>query len=377
VRKKSSLFLQAGNFLDEDWAVVKIGFDLRMVDNSGIGSTIRGFLNNLKEDQFKQLVLLTPPHWRNPYPCQSIEVPYGIYSLGQHFFYSHFLKKQRFSLFHMPHFDVPFFYSHPFIATVHDLIHVLFPEYSTKRLTKIYSSILLKKISRRAKKIIVVSENTKEDLINFSPESEPKIEVVPPGVDGRFFRPADEKITDVLIKYNLKPGYLLYVGNLRKSKNTEGLLKSYKILKSQWVHCPPLVLVGRNFLKRTLGFPPDGVKILGEVLEADLPALYAGAGIFVFPSFYEGFGLPPLEAMACGVPVLVSNRASLPEVCGEAAEYMDPTDIPQMAGKMESLLKSEDRRKKMSEAGLANVKRFTWEESAKRIWKIYEEVALN
>ncbi|MCB4757457.1 MAG: glycosyltransferase family 4 protein [Elusimicrobia bacterium] len=345
-----------------------------MVDHSGIGSTIRGFLDHLTKEQFARLVLISKPGWKNPYPCQVIEVPYPIYSLSSHWAYSKFLNNRRPVLFHMPHYDVPYFLKRPFVATVHDLIHFRFPQYSTQPFSKLYSGLLLKHVVGRARKIITVSNNTKADLIQTFPKSADKIVVIYPGIDDGF-KPAPEiQIQTVLNKFNLKKGYLLYVGNLRASKNTTGLIEAYLSLRKTNPEIPQLVLVGKNSLKNFKDNFPPGILHLGEVNHEDLPSIYSGASIFIFPSLYEGFGLPPLEAMACGVPVIVSNRASMPEVCAQAAFFVNPESLESIREGMTTLLNNPNMRKELVQKGFKNINRFSWESFTQKSWAVYENI---
>jgi glycosyltransferase involved in cell wall biosynthesis len=229
-------------------------------------------------------------------------------------------------------------------------------------------------VVKRAKKIIVVSENTRKDLIKLYPEAENKSTVIHPGIDNNLKPVPIEQSRECLVRLGIKKDYLLYVGNLRGIKNTSRLLKAYSLLRKKRRECPDLVLVGRNFFKKSELFPP-GVFHLGEVKREDLASLYSRALLFVFPSFYEGFGLPPLEAMACGTPVVTSKVASLPEVCGDAAEYVDPYSEQSIIHGIETLLDSSSRRDSLRKMGFENVKRFDNKKFAREIWKIYEEAS--
>src|SRR5258706_406177 len=355
---------------------IRVGLDVRMIENSGIGTTIRELLDHWDETQKKHLTLFGSFDWTESCPSVRVKVSFPIYSLRQHWEYPRILNSHPLTFFHMPHYDVPLGYKKPFVATVHDLIHVLFPQYSTKPFSRIYSQFLLKHVAKNAKRIIVVSENTKKDLLQLFPEAASKTVRIYSCVDSNF-QPIEGYLRQqTLKKYNLKQGYLLYVGNLRKSKNTMGLLKVYEMLRFMRSFCPDLVLVGKNFYPEfKKGIFQKGVRHIGSVDREDLPALYSGASLFVFPSLYEGFGLPPLEAMACGTPVAVSNVASLPEVCGEAAAYFDPNSTQDVVKKINELLDLTSARKKLVEKGFENIKRFDLKKYAADVWNLYEEVA--
>jgi glycosyltransferase involved in cell wall biosynthesis len=164
------------------------------------------------------------------------------------------------------------------------------------------------------------------------------------------------------------------VGNIRGSKNVSGLLKAYLSFRQTVKDPPELVLVGKNLLPEYEAGFPAYVRALGVVETADLPPLYSGAVAFIFPSLYEGFGLPPLEAMACGTPVLSSYRASLPEVCDEAALYFDPLSMDSMVRAMTGVVGSDEQRKKMSAMGLVQSKKFSWSNFVDQTWQVYEDV---
>jgi glycosyltransferase involved in cell wall biosynthesis len=308
-----------------------------------------------------------------------VPVTNPIYGLSQHLSYGRLLNRRNLSVFHMPHYDFPLSYRGPLVVTIHDIIHSLFPEYSTKPFSKLYSSFVINRAVTRASKIIVVSKNTEADLVKHFPKAAGKTVVIYPAVDVTFKPKSDADIERVLKKYELKKGYLLYVGNLRASKNSKRLIEAYRKLRKEDQRVPPLVLVGKNFYKpgELVDSERDsGIISINSADMVDLPALYSSSKLFVFPSLYEGFGLPPLEAMACGAPVLVSRAASLPEVCGDAAEYIeDPKDVVEIAQKMKSLLENDVQRKSLSEKGAEQSKKFTWSNFAQKTWSLYEQVA--
>ncbi len=354
----------------------RIGLDVRMIDSSGIGTTVRQMINHFSAEQRAKLLLYGRPDWENKTGCKAKSIPYPVYGIRQHWSYAQFLKREPISFFHMPHYDVPLGYKGPFVATVYDLIHYLFPQYSTKPFTKQYSWLLLRHVARNAKKIVAISEWTKRDLVRVFPESEPKITVLPLAADASFRPAGEEEINQALSLYGLKKGYLLYVGNLRESKNTPRLLRAYAGLSQQNPDVPPLVLIGRNFLRKGLleSFGPK-VRHLGDVSFNQLNAFYSGASLFVFPSLYEGFGLPPLESMACGTPVLVSKAASLPEVCGDAAAYTDAGSEEGIGRAIKDLLGDPKRRDVLRQKGLEHVKKYSWDNFSKGMWRVYEEMA--
>lgn len=256
------------------------------------------------------------------------------------------------------------------VGFVQDLLFVDFPEYFTFSEKCIFR--LMQKGLVHASVLVVTSESEKQRMLTLGVEA--PIEVVPLGISKAFKVLADyseAQIEGVRRKYDLPGEFLLYVGRFNIRKNLSGLLAAYRRMNSTI----PLVLVGPRDLGQGQGGEyrtlAAGKRIVttGYVDGADLPLIYAMATVFCFPSFAEGFGLPPLEAMAAGVPVAVSNATSLPEVCGEAARYFDPSDIDAMALEIDGLVSDSSLRKEMIGKGLARSSEFTWGKTSKGILK--------
>jgi len=351
----------------------RIGLDARMVDFTGIGVTIRGLLDNWTSEQIAQVKLFAPPGWKNPYGCAVEPAPEKIYGLAQHVGYARRLNAEKLDLFHMPHFDVPYLYKRPFVATVHDMIHVLYPEHSTKPFSRAYAGFQIRHVVKRATRLITVSESTKNDLERYCPGAAAKTTVLYPAASDAFRPLPADQVDPALARHGLTRGYLLYVGNIRGIKNSLRLVSAYAAARRATPDLPPLVLVGQNTYRQFDGGFPEGIRHLGPVPFADLAALYNGASMFIFPSIYEGFGLPPLEAMACGAPVIVSKAASLPEVCGDAAVYIDPLSEESIAGAIRDLWLSPARRAELSKRGLVRAQRFSWNAFAQGTWRVYEQ----
>lgn len=297
------------------------------------------------------------------------------------------LKESKLDVFHSLHQFTP---SYPIqncrsLVTVHDLIHGLFPEIYLRR--KIQQWVYFTRISaiKKASKIITDSENTKKDVIRLLNVPENKIRVVYLGA-GEDFRPAESLplVKSVMRKYGINKEYILHVGGVSATKNVNRLLFAFKRLLTVHKKDLALVVVG-NF-----SFTPDYQKAFGAKLEElhlqkrvilpghvpeeDLILLYNGASLFVYPSLYEGFGLPPLEAMACGCPVVVSNAASIPEVVGNIGLYVNPHKVDEIASAMEKVLTNKSLREQMVGRGLERAKLFSWEKMAKETLAIYENV---
>ncbi len=234
----------------------------------------------------------------------------------------------------------------------------------------------------RADAIIAISECTKRDFVQLLGADPAKMHVVYPGVDGRFGPAADpDQVALIRQRYGLAKPYLLYVGSLGPHKNVETLVRVFRRLKTAKRIPHQLVLCGRahwgpEVVKASQDLIRSGdCVVLGFVPAADVPHLYHGAEAFVFLSLYEGFGLPPLEAMACGVPVVASNAGSLPEVVGDAALQVPPTDEEAVAHALSTVLTDANLRRAMRDRGLKQAAQFSWPAAARRTLDVLTEVA--
>jgi glycosyltransferase involved in cell wall biosynthesis len=282
-------------------------------------------------------------------------------------------------LFHATEHLLPRFSSVRTVFTLHDLIFLFHPE-THKPLNRWFLTLMMPRFLRAADAVIAVSECTKRDAIRFYGIPEEKITVIYEGVNPRFRPASPEAIAAVRARYNLPEHFILYVGTIEPRKNLTALLEAFHHLLA--THDLRLVFVGKKgwlyegFFRRLreLGLE-DRVIFTGYVPDEDLPAIYSVADLFVFPSLYEGFGLPVLEAMACGVPVICSNTSSLPEVAGDAALLVDPTDVRALAGAMERALRDEAFRVTLRARGIERAQRFTWARAAQETMQVYENVA--
>jgi glycosyltransferase involved in cell wall biosynthesis len=282
------------------------------------------------------------------------------------------LRADRASLLFSPLPEGIFLASIPQAVVVHDLIPLHFPKSFPRQW--IYFRHLIPLLLRRSRIILCDSESTREDLSRYYRLDRRRIHVVPVGYDRRRFRPGvDPEL--FRRRHGLGP-YMLYVGNLLPHKNLSRLLEAFALLASAIPHS--LVIAGR---KDPRYFPVlsaeaerlgvgQRVRFLDYIAGDDLPALYAGADLFVFPSLYEGFGLPPLEAMACATPVVASNSSSIPEVVGKAAVLVDPLNTKALASAMAEVLNEAGLRERLRGLGLQQVSQFTWERSARQLLNI-------
>jgi glycosyltransferase involved in cell wall biosynthesis len=264
----------------------------------------------------------------------------------------------------------------PTVLTVHDLIFRHLPAHH-KALNRWYLNLALPLYCRRATHIVAVSEWTRQDLIAAYGLPPEKITVVPEAADPRFCTQPPEVVAAVRSSYGLPERYLLFVGTIEPRKNLSRLLTAFETVHGEGLS-DGLVLVGKrgwlygDFFERLERSPAkDFVHLPGFVPDDDLPAVYAGAQVLVFPSLYEGFGLPVLEAMACGTPVAASNASSIPEVGGEAAVYFDPLDTEAMVEVIRRLLRDSDLQETMRERATARAARFSWTLAASATESIY------
>jgi len=282
------------------------------------------------------------------------------------------------------------------VAFIHDITTILYPQYHLIK-NKILYHYRFKGIKKYANAVLTNSENTKRDIIERIGIPSERIFVTPFGVHERF-RPIgkdsietkkdpeilkEERIAlqMVLKKYGIEEPYICYLGTIEPRKNLVNLLQAFYELKNQEKIPHKLVLIGKDgwFYEEIyrkineLGLGGDVVRT-GFVSDEDVPYLLNGAQVFVYPSFYEGFGLPVLEAMACGVPVVTSSGSSLPEVGGDSVKYANPNNIKEIAGEVLSFIKSEDERRKYSNLGVDRARHFTWEKCARETLKIYKSL---
>lgn len=264
------------------------------------------------------------------------------------------------------------------IAFVHDIIFLTNPKYYTI-VERIYL-FSIKYLVKLCSDIVTVSEFEKQRMLNFNFGNKVKKHVVYHGVSKEFtplLLQDIEKVKIVRELYSLPEKYILFVGRLNVRKNISNLLKAFKIV-TETRKDYKLVVVGNKDWKTldvdslimNLGIE-DSVKLLGGIYGSDLPFVYSGATIFCFPSYDESFGLPPLEAMASGVPVIVSNRSSLPEICGDSVLYADPDDYPMFATHIINLLENEKLRKSLIEKGINRASFFTWDRSVETLLEIF------
>lgn len=255
------------------------------------------------------------------------------------------------------------------VTTIHDLALYKYPQTFPKKII-LNQKRKLKWVKKESKLIIAVSQSTKDDIVEILGISDKKIKVVHEACDSSFSKQPEAKIEKTKKKYGIEGKYLLAVGTREPRKNLRRVMDAYRILG---INNLELVVVGKfgwgDDIKDVNSKMPN-VKFVGYVPKEDLPALYSGSECFVYPSLYEGFGLPILEAMNCGTPVITSNISSMPEVSGKAAVLVNPEEAEDIA---EGIKEALEKRKDLIKKGKERAKEFSWEKTAKETLKIYQE----
>ena len=289
------------------------------------------------------------------------------------------LAPHRLDLLHSPDFIPPLGGGRRSIITVHDLTFLLYPEFLTAESRRYYNAQIAWAV-RRAHAISADSHATKADLVERLSVPPEKITVIHLGLDPGF-QPDSGGAAGTVAALGLSPGYVLFVGTFEPRKNVPGLLAAYAALRARLPDAPLLVLAGRrgwlfDQVKQRLGalkLEPY-VRFLPEVTEAQLRALYQAAGVLALPSHYEGFGFPVLEAMASGCPAVIANRASLPEIAGEAGLLVDPEAPEGIADALYRVLTETALRETLVAHGLRQARRFTWSATARATLALYRQV---
>jgi glycosyltransferase involved in cell wall biosynthesis len=344
-----------------------------------VGNLARAMAPLLEGDE--HLTMLHDP--AHPLPLkaspavQMLPVDTSPFSAAQQIVLPRLLERLQADLYHSAYFLMPYAprpRGTPTLLTVYDLIPLLFPQQSTLR------ARLLARWANRlalgaARRVISISDATRRDFLTQFRLPPEKIQVIPLAADPAFFPQSHENVATVRARYGLPELYALYLGSNKPHKNLGRLVEAWARLQPQSM---PLAIAGAwdgrfpEARQQAAALSLGGqVRWLGPVPEADLPALYSGAMLFVFPSLYEGFGLPVLEAMACGTPVVCSNSSSLPEVAGDAALLADPMHTEALASAICLALKDESLRQEMQERGLRQAQRFSWKQTAQSSLEVY------
>lgn len=352
-----------------------ITIDARWLHTSGIGTylthIIPGILDSFTENKVCLMGTESDLRWIvgvSNSRVRIIEANAEMYSLSEQWDYVRKIPKQT-TLYFSPHYNIPMFYYGKMLVTVHDLFHLAMPGFVHGLHKKLYARLMFNVVRKKANAIITVSNFTRLELIRLTGQGKQPIIPIHHGVDENWFSiPKSESP-------HHRP-YILFVGNIKPHKNLGALVKAFGSISNRISH--DLVLVGKKegFITGDKAVAVDAqdlsgrVHFTGRVDDMQLRRYFSHADALVFPSLYEGFGLPPLEAMAAGCPVLVSSAASLPEVCGDAALYCDPYSIEDISHKIMELLTNGSLRDDLRNKGLTHARQFTWEKCCDQTCKI-------
>jgi glycosyltransferase involved in cell wall biosynthesis len=383
-----------------------IGIDARFYGplGKGLGRYIQETVDNvIKIDKQNNYVIFLGPDNFDEFIAPDSRIKKVVtsvrwYTLAEQLVMPFLIWREKIDLMHFPHFNVPIFTPVKFVVTIHDLILTKFPTVRATtlspwiyRMKNLAYKIIIVLAVKRAKKVIAVSEFTKKDVVQKFKIKPEKVIVTYEGVanlargnDSLFVKKMDDRNT--LLSYNIIDNFILYVGNVYPHKNLESLLAVFFELHKKYPDLR-LVLVGREdyFYKRlkeaaarlnlwSEEVPNSPVIFTGYVPDVELDVLYRQAVFYVFPSFYEGFGLPALEAMAKSCPVASSNKSCLPEILGEAALYFNPEDKADIFMKMDKLYSDKELREVLIKKGHQQVKRYNWWECARLTFEVYKSV---
>ena len=372
---------------------MRIGIDARMFHKAGVRRYATELIRNLAGiDESNDYIVYLSSDFR-PVKMGSLSTNFQtvylkapLFSLGEHMDLISHLRNDRPDVFHTTFdFGVPLWPVRNVIVTVHDVFFgpcTFFRNYKTRFLYQ----FLTKRSVKKASITVVISNFIKQKLIEYIPgmfENQDKIRVVPNGV-GTEFTPArgpDEE-ERIRRKYGIRDRYIFCVGSFASGiKNLPGILKAFSFMNDDLTESHQMVIAGEIFeripeasdlIKKLKG--RDRLVCLGYIPDAELPSIYRSAEVFMFPSLHEGFGIPVLEAMACGTPVITSSVTGMPEVAGDAALLVDPYSIDEMRGGLEKVLTDVHLREDLSKKGIQRAHHFSWAMTAERTLKIYEEV---
>ena len=369
---------------------MRIAIDIRKVNEFGIGTHVWNLVRNLAEiDQENRYFLLGSqrqflefgPLGKN---FEHINVPEDNSFWNLHVRVPYCLRGHRIDVFHVPHYEAPLWVPTRLVVTIHDCVHLLFPQEGSSKFENYRRYLYTKHVLRSAERVIAVSESTRQDLFNIFDLAATKASVVHNALDGRFsvgHDPQEQK--QVLERYQLTDPFILYSGQIKPHKNIDRLIEAFAVLKSELGSNKKyknlkLIIIGdalsrHQYLRLTVvrsGVQQD-VRFFGFVPYPVLQVFYESAVMFTSPSLYEGFGLSPLEAMANRTPVVAANTSSLPEVLGDAAILVNPENVFEIARAMKQLLMDQVLRQDAIEKGLEQVKKFSWKTAAEKVIQTY------
>ncbi len=341
----------------------------------------RALIPQLTADE--RLTVLCDPAYPPTLPpsekVHSLSVAVSPFGLRQQWTLPRLLRRLKADLYHSAYYLMPYFTGIPALLTLYDLIPLLFPEHSTLRARRLFR--LATRLALRATRhALAISEATRRDFLARFPLQPEQITAIPLAADPAFAPQPPTVSAALRVHHPLPEQFVLYVGSNKPHKNLVRLVEAWAMVQAE-VPAYTLVIAGAWLPQhpearqnaQVLGIA-DRVCWLGPLPETDLPALYTAAEVFVFPSLYEGFGLPVIEAMACGTPVVCANTSSLPEVAGDAAVMFDPFHSESIAAALRKVLGDADLRTAMRRRSLAQAARFSWQETAQKTLQLYRMI---
>lgn len=357
-------------------AECRIVFDGRMYNHSGIGSYIRNLTGQYAKQGITKDILLLTTGKVSGLDLKAKRCSCKIYGLAEQIFLPYLVKKA--CLLHTPHYNAPLLFPGKLVVTIHDLNHLTFYDQLPSVFHKLYAKTMMAMVVKKADAILAVSDWTRNDLCRRWPAAAAKIKTVYNGVPAPRNSVNDNEVT---VKYQVDRPYILYLGLLKRHKNISRLLEAFskaqRTLKGKY-----LLVIAGDPKSDEIGLPElvaqsphrELIRLPGYITWNDLPALYGQAALFAFPSTAEGFGLPPLEAMSYGIPVISSNATCLPEILKDAPRYFNPYDINDIAACIERSLIDSKWRDGAGRKGRKISAGYRWENTARTCLEIYNSL---
>lgn len=358
----------------------KITIDVRMINSSGIGTYLKNVVPFIINEKFKIVFIgkrdeISDLGWDRYDNTEIRECNYKIYSLKEQLFLKRKIPKDT-DLIWIPHFNAPIRLNGEVLITIHDAFHLAMPEKVGGKLKQFYAKKLYEESITNAKEIITVSNFSMNELHKYLKiDTNKRINTIYNGVSSEWFYAENKNVTNP---------YIIFVGNVKPHKNLGVLLEAYRKIKDEVKL--DLLIVGKkegfingdnNLLKQQISELDDKVIFTGYVTDEEIKNYVSGADMMVFPSVYEGFGLPPLEAMACGTPTIISNAASMPEICEDASLYFDAKNPNELAEKIKKVYSNTKLRESYINKGMLQAQKYNWEKSAQEHIKLIKELIRN